>query len=102
MQELRDDPVYEDVKTSHLLSALDAAMQVQKKKVISGPNDWVGILLYNTVSSHDNEMFGSEFIFSCSLSGTRVIPVHPRLRRVLLFTSIWHPLVRRQYKNSWV
>lgn len=51
MQELREDPIYEDAKTSHLLTALDAAMQVQKKKVISGPNDWVGILLYNTVSA---------------------------------------------------
>lgn len=57
MQELRDDPVYEDAKTSHLLTALDAAMQVQKKKVISGPNDWVGILLYNTVSSRGGEVF---------------------------------------------
>ncbi|KAI6126231.1 SPOC like C-terminal domain-containing protein [Pisolithus croceorrhizus] len=56
MQELRDDAVYEDVKTSHLLTALDAAMQVQKKKTVSGPNDWVGILLYNT--SRPNESNG--------------------------------------------
>lgn len=49
MQELRDDPVYEGKKTSHLLSALDAAMQIQKKKVIVAPNDSVGILLFNTV-----------------------------------------------------
>ncbi|KAI6043106.1 SPOC like C-terminal domain-containing protein [Pisolithus marmoratus] len=48
MQELRDDAVYEDLQTSHLLTALDAAMQVQKKKTVSGPNDWVGVLLYNT------------------------------------------------------
>ncbi|KAH0833364.1 SPOC like C-terminal domain-containing protein [Lanmaoa asiatica] len=49
MHELRDDPVYENVQTSHLLAALDAAMQIQKKKVIVGPNDSVGILLFNTV-----------------------------------------------------
>jgi hypothetical protein len=50
MQELRDDPKYEGgVKTSHLLTALEAAMQIQKKKVIVGPNDSVGILLFNTV-----------------------------------------------------
>ena len=49
MHELRDDPVYENVQTSHLLAALDAAMQTQKKKVVVGPNDSVGILLFNTV-----------------------------------------------------
>lgn len=49
MQELRDDPVYEGVQTSHLLGALDAAMQIQKRKVIVGPTDSVGILLFNTV-----------------------------------------------------
>ena len=49
MQELREDPGYEGVRTSHLLVALDAAMQVQKRKVIVGPADSVGILLFNTV-----------------------------------------------------
>jgi hypothetical protein len=49
MQELRDDPVYEGVETSHLLEALDAAMQIQKRKVIVGPTDSVGIILFNTV-----------------------------------------------------
>lgn len=49
MLELRDDPVYEDVKTCHLLAALEAAMQIQKKKVVVGPNDSVGIMLFNTV-----------------------------------------------------
>lgn len=49
MQESRDDPVYEGVQTSHLLTALDAAMQVQKRKVIVGPTDSIGILLFNTV-----------------------------------------------------
>ena len=49
MQELHDDPVYEGVQTSHLLEALDAAMKIQKRKVIVGPTDSVGILLFNTV-----------------------------------------------------
>ena len=49
MQESRDDPLYEGVQTSHLLEALDAAMRIQKRKVIVGPTDSVGILLFNTV-----------------------------------------------------
>ncbi len=49
MLELREDPDYEDVKTCHLLIALEAAMQVQKRKVLVGPNDAVGIMLFNTV-----------------------------------------------------
>ena len=49
MQESRDDSVYEGVQTSHLLEALDAAMKIQKRKVIVGPADSVGILLFNTV-----------------------------------------------------
>ena len=49
MQESHDGPVYESVQTSHLLEALDAAMQIQKRKVIVGPADSVGILLFNTV-----------------------------------------------------
>lgn len=50
MLELYDDPEYEDVQTCHLLVALNAAMQIQKRKVIVGPNDSVGIMLFNTVS----------------------------------------------------
>lgn len=49
MQELYDDPLYEDTKTCHLFTALDAAMQISKRKVVTGPNDSVGILLFNTV-----------------------------------------------------
>jgi ATP-dependent DNA helicase 2 subunit 1 len=51
MQESHDDPVYEDegVQSSPLLEALDAAVQIQKRKVIVGPTDSVGILLFNTV-----------------------------------------------------
>ena len=51
MQALHDDPTYEDLQTSHLYTALEAAMQIQKKKVIVGPQDAVGVMLFNTVSS---------------------------------------------------
>lgn len=44
-----DDPMYEDMQTCNLLSALDAAVQIQKKKVVVGPRDCVGVLLFNTV-----------------------------------------------------
>jgi ATP-dependent DNA helicase 2 subunit 1 len=43
-------PTYEDIETSHLYTALEAAMQIQKKKVVVGPQDAVGILFFNTVS----------------------------------------------------
>jgi hypothetical protein len=49
MQSLHDDPTYEDLQTSHLYTALESAMQIQKKKVIVGPQDAVGILFFNTV-----------------------------------------------------
>ena len=49
MLALREDPNYENTKTSHLLSALNAAVQIQKRKVVVGPYDSVGIMLYNTV-----------------------------------------------------
>ncbi|KAH7910526.1 SPOC like C-terminal domain-containing protein [Hygrophoropsis aurantiaca] len=60
MHELRDDPTYEDVKTSHLFTALESAMQIQKKKVIVGPNDSVGILLFNTTRPNDTKGRASE------------------------------------------
>ena len=44
-----DDPTYEDLQSCHLYTALDGAMQIQKKKVLVGPGDCVGILLFNTV-----------------------------------------------------
>jgi len=49
MLKLYDDAKYEDVQTCHLFTALEAAMQIQKKKIMVGPNDSVGILLFNTV-----------------------------------------------------
>ncbi|KAG1767920.1 SPOC like C-terminal domain-containing protein [Suillus occidentalis] len=60
MHELRDDPKYEDVKTSHLFTALEAAMQIQKKKVIVGPNDSVGIVLFNTTRSSETKNHATE------------------------------------------
>ncbi|KIJ11497.1 hypothetical protein PAXINDRAFT_171745 [Paxillus involutus ATCC 200175] len=65
MHELREDPVYEDVKTSHLLTSLDAAMQIQKKKVIVGPNDSVGILLFNTTRPNEVKGYASEIKKNC-------------------------------------
>ncbi|KAN0092527.1 SPOC like C-terminal domain containing protein [Tylopilus felleus] len=60
MHQLRDDPVYENAQTSHLLAALDAAMQIQKKKVIVGPNDSVGVLLFNTTRLNEVKSYASE------------------------------------------
>ncbi|KAF8992365.1 SPOC like C-terminal domain-containing protein [Cyathus striatus] len=48
MQALYEDPKYEDVQTCHLFTALQAAVEIQKRKIIVGPNDSVGILLFNT------------------------------------------------------
>ncbi|KAL1746005.1 ku70-like protein [Schizophyllum fasciatum] len=48
MLALYEDPEYEDAQTCHLFTALEAAMQIQKKKIIVGPNDQVGIMLFNT------------------------------------------------------
>ncbi len=53
MQALYEDSKYEDVLTCRLYTALESVMQVQKKKVIVGPNDSVGILLFNTVREAD-------------------------------------------------
>ncbi|KAJ3572879.1 hypothetical protein NP233_g2790 [Leucocoprinus birnbaumii] len=54
MLELRDDPNYEDVKICHLFTALEAAMQIQKRKILVGPNDSVGIMLFNTTRKSEN------------------------------------------------
>ncbi|KAJ7044846.1 SPOC like C-terminal domain-containing protein [Mycena alexandri] len=66
MLELREDPVYENVQTCHAYAALDAAMQIQKKKVIVGPNDAVGILLFNTTrKAETSRNQGSEIKRNC-------------------------------------
>ncbi|KAJ7598810.1 SPOC like C-terminal domain-containing protein [Mycena floridula] len=58
MMTLRDHPEYEDVQTCHLFEALHACMQIQKKKVIVGPNDSVGIILFNTSKKPASETEG--------------------------------------------
>ncbi|KAH9847820.1 ku70-like protein [Lenzites betulinus] len=55
MLKMREDERYEDVQTCNLMIALEAAMQIQKKKVLVGPNDAVGIMLFNTTKSNDDE-----------------------------------------------
>ncbi|TCD61340.1 ATP-dependent DNA helicase II subunit 1, partial [Steccherinum ochraceum] len=60
MLELRDDPNYEDVKTCHLFTALEAAMEISKRKVVVGPNDAVGIMLFNTTKRNDGGGQGAE------------------------------------------
>ncbi|KAK0470359.1 SPOC like C-terminal domain-containing protein [Desarmillaria tabescens] len=55
MHALYEDSRYEGVVlTSRLHAALEAAMNIQKKKVIIGPNDSVGILLFNTTRKNEN------------------------------------------------
>ncbi|KAE9390609.1 Ku DNA-binding complex, Ku70 subunit [Gymnopus androsaceus JB14] len=56
------------VKTCHLYAALNNAMQLQKRKVISGPNDYFGILLFNTtkkseVSRTQSDMKANTYLF---------------------------------------
>ncbi|KAJ7639391.1 SPOC like C-terminal domain-containing protein [Roridomyces roridus] len=67
MLELREDPNDPKVKTCHAYTALDAAMQIQKKKVIVGPNDLVGILLFNTTRKAEStsRTQGSEIKRNC-------------------------------------
>jgi len=62
MHALYEDPKYEDTQTCHLYTALEAAMQIQKKKIIVGPNDSIGILLFNTTRKSEvvGRMQGSE------------------------------------------
>ncbi|KAF9456442.1 SPOC like C-terminal domain-containing protein [Collybia nuda] len=62
MLELYDDPNYEEsVPTCHLYTALEAAMQIEKRKILVGPNDSVGILLFNTTRKAEvNRKQGSE------------------------------------------
>ncbi|RPD54794.1 ku70-like protein [Lentinus tigrinus ALCF2SS1-7] len=60
MLELYEDPRFEDVQTCKLLTALEAAMQVQKRKVLVGPNDAVGIMLFNTTKRNENDEAGAD------------------------------------------
>ncbi|KAI1792117.1 ku70-like protein [Ganoderma leucocontextum] len=60
MLELREDPRYEDVQTCNLMAALEAVMQIQKRKVLVGPNDSVGVLLFNTTKRNENGEAGAD------------------------------------------
>ncbi|KAJ4466240.1 SPOC like C-terminal domain-containing protein [Lentinula aciculospora] len=53
MLQLRPDPEDETKTTSHVYAALNSAMNLQKRKVITGPNDSFGILLFNTSREPD-------------------------------------------------
>ncbi|TFY53984.1 hypothetical protein EVJ58_g9130 [Rhodofomes roseus] len=55
MLELHDDPNYEDLQTCHLYTALEAAMNIEKRKVMVGPNDAVGIMLFNTTRRNEKD-----------------------------------------------
>ncbi|KAH9917274.1 ku70-like protein [Fomitopsis serialis] len=54
MLELYEDPKYEDLQTCHLYTALEAAMNIEKRKVMVGPNDAVGIMLFNTTRRNES------------------------------------------------
>ncbi|KAK7442502.1 ATP-dependent DNA helicase II subunit 1 [Stygiomarasmius scandens] len=61
MLEPWDDPEDEDMPVKcHLFVALDATMQIQKKKMISGPNDSTGILFFNTLLTQTSKGQPSE------------------------------------------
>ncbi|KAI0951510.1 hypothetical protein AcW1_008540 [Taiwanofungus camphoratus] len=53
MLELHEDSKYEDMQSCHLFTALEAVMQIQKRKVTVGPNDAVGIMLFNTTRRNE-------------------------------------------------
>ncbi|KAI0750167.1 ku70-like protein [Daedaleopsis nitida] len=60
MLELYEDARYEDVQTCKLFTSLEAAMQIQKKKVLVGPNDAVGIMLFNTTRRNESGTAGAD------------------------------------------
>jgi len=49
MLALYEDPKYENTQTCHLLTALEVAVEIEKRKINVAPNDSVGIILFNTV-----------------------------------------------------
>jgi len=49
MLALYEDPKYENSQTCHLLTALEVAVEIEKRKITVGPNDSVGIILFNAV-----------------------------------------------------
>lgn len=81
MHRLHDDARFEDegaekVKTCNVLMALEAAMQIQMKKVLVGPNDSVGVLFYNTVCCNVLRII-------CSLTEVTHLPRLRVMRRVV-------------------
>ncbi|KAH7869395.1 SPOC like C-terminal domain-containing protein [Lentinula edodes] len=44
---------YETKMTSHLYAALNSAINLQKRKVVTGPSDSFGVLLFNTTRNPD-------------------------------------------------
>lgn len=102
MFELRDDPNYEgEVKTCHILTALEAVVQIQKKKVIVGPNDSVGIMFFNTVGL-------PLLLLTCLLQsadvlhrrvGMRVLDRGPKSNAGTSSSNLYQPSARRRSKN---
>ncbi|KDQ58968.1 hypothetical protein JAAARDRAFT_33696 [Jaapia argillacea MUCL 33604] len=58
MHALHPDPTYADLESSHVYSALEAAMQICKRKVVVGPADSVGIMLFNTTARNEGGVTG--------------------------------------------
>ncbi|CAK5275225.1 unnamed protein product [Mycena citricolor] len=70
MLALYPDPTRNDAPTCHVYTALDIALQLEKRKIIVGPNDAVGILLFNTTRKPDEAsgIQGSEIKANCYLA----------------------------------
>ncbi|CDO75109.1 hypothetical protein BN946_scf185010.g34 [Trametes cinnabarina] len=60
MLEMREDDRYEEVQTCNLMIALESAMQIMKRKVLVGPNDAVGIVLFNTTKRNESGQAGAD------------------------------------------
>lgn len=103
MFELRDDPNYEDVKTSNIMVALHAAMQIQKKKVVVGPNDSVGVMFFNTVKLLARlSTLNAIHSMICIVHRAEVVTGRTKVLRSnagILFFSPYPPLVHRKFKN---
>ena len=86
----KDDNGDNPRKISHVFAALEAAMEVQKRKVIVGPNDSVGIVMFNTVCLiflFDVRIFHFSFLKTrAAAEGCRSWPgvSHEHLRRTEL------------------
>ncbi|KAI9001483.1 ku70-like protein [Trametes punicea] len=60
MLQMREDERYEDTKTCNLMISLEASMQIMKRKVLVGPNDAVGIMLFNTTRRNESGQAGAD------------------------------------------